>query len=115
MLANFQESIRRKELSNLRLLNVVVAVIVTVLGFVFDYTYHDGYILTAGLFVSILFLSNYFLSFYSRFYRNHFLNISYSSILLLHTWAVCMAWLRNFDIAFLLPVSLSIFVFSLIF
>jgi len=115
MLANFKESIRQKELSNLRLLNVFVAVIVTVLGFVFEFAYHNSYILVAGLFVSMVFLSNYFLSFYNHFYRNHFLDISYSSILLLHTWAVCVAYLRQFDIAFLLPVALSIFIFSLIF
>src|SRR4051812_47975754 len=108
MFTDFKESIRNKELSNLRLLNVAVAVIVTVLGFVFEYAYHDGYILTGGLFISFVFLSNYFFSFYTKFYRNHFLNISYGSVFLLHCWAVCLVYLRQFDIAFLLPVSLSV-------
>src|SRR5438093_6283082 len=98
MLANFQESIRVKELSNLRLLNVCIAAIVSLLGFVFEFAYHDGYILIAGLFVSTVFLSNYFLSVYTDFYRAYFLNISYASILLLHAWAVCVAYMRHFDI-----------------
>src|SRR3982751_1379502 len=115
MFTNFRESIRNKELGNLRLLNVAVAGIVTVLGFVFEFAYHDGYILTAGFFISFVFLSNYFFSFYNKFYRSHFLNISYASVFLLHCWAVCLVYLRSFDIAFLLPVSLSVFIFSLIF
>ena len=59
--------------------------------------------------------SNYFLSFYSSFYRKQLPNITYASIFLLHFWAVYVAFMRNFEIDFLLPVSISIFIFSLVF
>src|SRR5436190_5255870 len=115
LLSGFQERLRWKELRSLRLLNVMVAVIITVLGFVFEFAYHDGYILGTGLVLSLLFLLNYSLSVYSPRIQKHFTNITYVSILLLHVWAVFVAFLRNFEIGFLLPVALSTFIFSLIF
>jgi len=90
-------------------------VIVTALGFIFEFSYHDGYILMTGLGVSMVLTSNYFLSFYSSFYRKQLPNITYASIFLLHFWAVYVAFMRNFEIDFLLPVSISIFIFSLVF
>lgn len=96
-------------------MNVFTSVIVTSLGFIFEFAYHDGYILMTGLVVSLILTSNYFLSFYSSFYRTHLPNITYASIFLLHFWAVYVAYMRNFEIDFLLPVSISIFIFSLVF
>jgi PAS domain S-box-containing protein len=111
----FQEKIRWQELRSLRLLNVMVAVIITVLGFVFEFAYHDGIILATGLAISLVFTANYFLSVYSPGVQKHFTNLTYVSILLLHAWAVYVAYLRQFEIEFLLPVALSTFIFSLIF
>ncbi len=115
MFTDFKENLINLELKNLRILNVIAALIITILGFVFQFAYHDDDILLTGLAVSILLTSNYFFSFYNRFYKNHFLNISYISIFIFHLWAVYVAYMRQFDIAFLLPVALSTFVFSLIF
>ncbi len=115
MLISFHEKLKSKELRNLRLLNVVTSIIVTVLGFLFEFAYHDGVILLTGLICSMIFTSNYFLSFYSLYYRNHFTNITFATIFLLHFWAVYVAYVRNFEIDILLPVSISTFTFSLIF
>ncbi|HRH64942.1 MAG TPA: PAS domain-containing sensor histidine kinase [Bacteroidia bacterium] len=115
MLSTFKDKIVHKELRNLRSLNVFTSVVVTMLGFIFEFLYHDGYILMTGLIVSIVLTSNYFLSFYSNFYRRHLPDITYASIFLLHFWAVYTAYMRNFEIDFLLPVSISIFIFSLVF
>lgn len=115
MLLSFREKLKLKELKNLRLLNVVTSIIVTVLGFIFEFAYHDGFILISGLLCSMVFTSNYFLSFYSPYYRNNFTNITYITIFILHFWAVYIAYVRNFEIDILLPVSISIFTFSLIF
>jgi PAS domain S-box-containing protein len=115
MLTTFKEKLKVKELRNFRLLNVFSSVIVTILGFVFEFAYHDGVILTTGLICSIILTSNYFLSFYNSFYKEQFANITYLSIFLLHFWEVYVASVRNFEIDVLLPVSISIFTFSLIF
>lgn len=115
MLSNFRERLYNRELRNLRALNIFTSCAVTVMGFVFEFFYHDGYILITGLCISILLTSNYFLSYYSGFYRKHFVNISYASITLLHIWLVYLAYQRQFEISFLLPVSISIFTFSLVF
>ncbi|MBK6446588.1 MAG: PAS domain S-box protein [Bacteroidetes bacterium] len=115
MLSSFKDKIIHNELRNLRSLNVFTSVIVTALGFIFEFSYHDGYILMTGLGVSMVLTSNYFLSFYSSFYRKQLPNITYASIFLLHFWAVYVAFMRNFEIDFLLPVSISIFIFSLVF
>jgi len=115
MLRAFKEKLRSKELKNLRSLNVFASIAVTVMGFVFEFSYHDGYILVTGLLVSIILTSNYFLSFYSTVYKEHFTNITYASVFLLHFWAVYVTLLRHFEISFLLPLSISIFTFSLIF
>jgi len=115
MLRAFKEKLKSKELKNLRSLNVLASIAVTVMGFVFEFAYHDGYILITGLLVSIILTSNYFLSFYSSAYKEHFTNITYASIFLLHFWAVYVTLLRHFEISFLLPLSISIFTFSLIF
>ncbi len=115
MFSDFEEKIKNKGLSNLRSLSVFTAIIVTLLGFVFEFAYLDIYILLSGLFVSMLFTSNYYFSFRSNFYKRHFTNISYASIFVLHFWAVYVAYMRGFEIYFLLPVALSIFIFSLIF
>lgn len=115
MFNTFKNKILQKELRNLRSLNVFTSVIVTALGFIFEFAYHDGYILVTGLVVSMILTSNYFLSFYIGFYRRQLPNITYTSIFLLHVWAVYVAYMRNFEIDFLLPVSISIFIFSLIF
>lgn len=104
-----------KELGNLRSLNVVVAISVVMMGFLFESFYHDGYILVSGLAVSVIFTSNYLLSFYSSWYKEHFTNITYASVFILHLWAVYVTFLREFEINFLLPLSISIFTFSLIF
>lgn len=93
----------------------MAAVIVTVLGFVFEFAYHDGYILASGLLLSTIFTANYFLSVYSPRVQLQFTNITYLSIFLMHGWAVYVAFLRRFEIDFLLPVALSTFIFSLIF
>jgi len=115
MLTVFKEKLRLKELGNLRSLNVVVAISVVLMGFLFESFYHDGYILVSGLAVSVIFTSNYLLSFYSSWYKKHFTNITYASVFVLHFWAVYVTFLRGFEINFLLPLSISIFTFSLIF
>ncbi len=115
MFTAFRDKLKLKELRNLRSLNVMASIAVTTMGFLFEYAYHDGYILVSGLFVSIVLASNFFLSHYSLSYRTHFTNISYASIFLLHFCAVYVTMLRSFEIDFLLPLSISIFTFSLIF
>lgn len=115
MIISFREKLLSKELRNLRLLNVTTSVFITVLGFIFEFAYHDSYILMSGLLLSMLMTSNYFFSYYSDFYRKHFTNITYGSIVLIHLWAVFIAYERNFEIEILLPVSISTFTFSLIF
>jgi len=115
MLLSFREKLKLKEIQNLRLLNLVTSIIVTILGFVFEFAYHDGFILGTGLICSMIFTSNYFLSFYNTFYRKHFTNITYITIFIMHLWAVYIAYVRNFEISILLPVSISTFTFSLIF
>jgi PAS domain S-box-containing protein len=102
-------------MKNLRLLNVIAAVIVTLLGFVFDELYHDGHMLITGLICSFVLTSNYLLSFYNSFYRKNFTSISFISVFIIHFWEVYVTYVRNFDINFLLPVSISVFSFSLIF
>jgi hypothetical protein len=89
MHSDFRESLRNIEMKNLRILNVAAALIISILGFVFQIAYHDGDILVSGIIVSIILTSNYFLSFYSKLYKDHFQNISYASIFLIHFW-VCM-------------------------
>lgn len=115
MLISFREKLKLKELRNLRLLNVVTSIIVTILGFLFEFAYHDGVILFTGLICSMILTSNYFLSFYSLYYRNNFTNITFISIFILHFWAVYVAYVRNFEIDILVPISISTFTFSLIF
>ena len=115
MLISFREKLKLKELRNLRLLNVVTSIIVTILGFLFEFAYHDGVILFTGLICSMILTSNYFLSFYSLYYRNHFTNITFISIFILHFWAVYVVYVRNFEIDILVPISISTFTFSLIF
>ena len=115
MLSTFREKLKTKELRNLRLLNVVSAIIVTVLGFVFEFLYHDGYILITGLICSVILIANYFLSFYSSFFRKNITNITFISVFLIHFWEVYVAYIRSFDIIILLPVSISVFTFSLVF
>lgn len=114
-LQDFHEQTKHKELSSLRTLNVMAAVIITVLGFVFEFAYHDAYILSSGLLLSTLFTINYYLSVYNQWVRNRFTNVTYFSIFLMHGWAVYVTYLRSFQIEFLLPVALSTFIFSLIF
>ncbi len=115
MHTDFRESLRNIEMKNLRILNVAAALIISILGFVFQIAYHDGDILVTGIFVSIILTSNYFFSFYSKLYKDHFQDISYVSIFLIHFWVVYVAYMRQFDVAFLLPVALSTFIFSLAF
>ncbi len=115
MFSDFEEKIKIKALNNLRSLSVFTAMAVTVLGFVFEIVFHDITILLSGLAVSMLFTSNYYFSFRSGFYKRHFTNISYASIFIVHAWEIYVAYLRNFEITFLLPVALSIFIFSLAF
>ena len=115
MLTNFNDKIRKKEMRNLRLLNVFSSIFVTLLGFIFEFSYHDGYILTSGLAVSMVLTSNYFLSFYSEWYRRNFMNLTTASIFLLHFWAAYVTYVRNFEITLLLPLSISTFTFSLVF
>ena len=115
MYTDFKESLLGLELKNLRILNVSAALLISLLGFVFQIAYHDGDILVTGLAVSTILTSNYFFSFYSDFYKKNFLNISYASIFLIHFWIVFVAYMRQFDAAFLLPVALSTFIFALIF
>jgi PAS domain S-box-containing protein len=115
MLTNFNDKIRKKEMRNLRLLNVFSSIFVTLLGFIFEFSYHDGYILTTGLAVSMVLTSNYFLSFYSEWYRRNFMNLTTASIFLLHFWAAYVTYVRNFEITLLLPLSISTFTFSLVF
>lgn len=115
MLTTFNDKIRKKEMRNLRLLNVFSSVFVTLLGFVFEFSYHDGYILFTGLIVSMILTSNYFLSFYIQWYRDNFVNLTNASIFILHFWAVYVTYMRSFDIVLLLPVAISTFTFSLVF
>ena len=115
MLTNFNDKIRRKEMRNLRLLNVFSSIFVTLLGFIFEFSYHDGYILTTGLGVSMVLTTNYFLSFYSEWYRRNYINLTTASIFLLHFWAAYVTYVRNFEITLLLPVAISTFTFSLVF
>ena len=103
MLTAFKEKFKLKELRNLRSLNILASIVVTAMGFLFEYAYHDGYILLTGLVVSIILISNYFLSFYSINYKDHFTNITYASVFLIHFWAVYVTLLRHFEIDFLLP------------
>ncbi len=115
MLKTFNDKIRIKEMRNLRMLNVFSSVVVTLLGFIFEFSYHDGYILVTGLLVSMIMTSNYFLSFYNEWYKKNFVNITNASIFFLHFWAVYVAYQRNFEITLLLPVAISTFTFSLVF
>jgi len=115
MYTDFKQSLLGLELKNLRILNVTAALLISILGFIFQIAYHDGDVLVTGLAVSIILTANYFFSFYSAFYKKHFLNISYASIFLIHFWVVFVAYMRQFDVAFLLPVALSTFIFSLVF
>ena len=115
MLTNFNDKIRKKEMRNLRLLNVFSSIFVTLLGFVFEFSYHDGYILTTGLIVSMILTSNYFLSFYSEWSRKNFMHLTTGSIFLLHFWAAYVTYVRNFEVTLLLPVAISTFTFSLVF
>ena len=115
MLSGFKEKLKAKNLRNLRLLNVTASAIVTILGFIFEFAYHDGIILLSGLLCSMVLISNYLLSFYSSFYRKHFTNLTYAAIFLLHFWATYVGFVRNFEIGILLPLSISTFTFSLIF
>ncbi len=115
MLTTFNDKIRKKEMRNLRLLNVFSSIFVTLLGFVFEFSYHDGYILITGLIVSMILTSNYFLSFYSEWCRKNFMNLTTASIFLLHFWAAYVTYVRNFEVALLLPVAISTFTFSLVF
>lgn len=115
MLSQFRERLKSKELKNLRLLNVVTAVIVTVLGFVFEFYFHNLSILITGLVCSGILTSNYLISFQNTFYRRHFSNITFAGIFLLHFWAVYIAYVRHFEPEILLPLCISVFTFSLIF
>ena len=115
MYTDFKQSMRGIELRNLRILNVAAALLISLLGFVFQIAYHDENILVSGLIVSIILTSNYFFSFYSGFYKSHFVTISYISIFIIHFWVVYVAYMRQFDVAFLLPVALSTFIFALVF
>lgn len=115
MLTGFRQKLKSKELRNFRLLNLVSAIIVIVLGFVFEVAYHDEYILVTGIICSLILTSNYFLSFYSSFYGKNFSNITFASVFLLHFWAVYVTYVRNFGVEILLPLSISTFSFSLIF
>ena len=89
MYTDFRQSLLGLELKNLRILNVAAALLISVLGFVFQIAYHDGDILVTGLAISIILTSNYFFSFYSGFYKKHFLNISFRGAV--------RALLRNFS------------------
>lgn len=97
------------------MLNVVSAIIVIVLGFIFEMAYHDGNILFTGIICSLILTSNYLLSYYSPLYRRNFSNITFVSVFILHFWAVYVSSCRNFEIDTLIPLSISIFSFSLIF
>ena len=63
MFSDFELKIKNKKLNNLRSLSVFTAIVVTVVGFVFEIAYHDVYILLTGLAVSLLFTANYYFSF----------------------------------------------------
>lgn len=115
MIISFRDKLLTKELRHFRLLNVATAVFVTVLGFIFEFAFHDGYILVIGLMVAMLLTSNYFFSYYSDFYRKNLITISHASIILLHMWAAYVAYVRDFEIDILLPVAISTFTFSLLF
>ena len=115
MFTDFELKIKNKRLSNLRSLSVFTAVVVTVVGFVFEIAFHDVNILLTGLGVSLLFTANYYFSFKSLFYKKHFTSISYASIFILHFWEVYVAYINRFETYFLLPIALSIFIFSLVF
>lgn len=115
MFNSFSNKIHLKELKNFRYLNVVSAIIVTILGFFFEFAYHDGYILISGLTLSMLLTGNYFLSFYSPLFKKYFLTITQITVFLLHFWGVYIAYIRHFEIEVLLPLSVSVFTFSLIF
>jgi PAS domain S-box-containing protein len=115
MWKSYQDQLRRKEIRNLRLLNVFSSVVVTVLGFVFEFAYHDGSILITGLICSLILTSNYFLSYYASFYSRNLSNITFLSIFLLHFWEVYVAYVRGFSINIIIPLSISVFTFSLIF
>jgi PAS domain S-box-containing protein len=115
MLSEFQDKLKVQQLRNLRYLTVFVAVVVTLLGFLFEWLYHDGWILLTGLVVSLSMTMNYLLSYYISFFRNKFSLITDVSIFLLHFWAVYVAYQRDFEFVVMLPVGISIFTFSLIF
>lgn len=115
MITSFQETLRSQALRNQRSLNVFSAIVVTILGFLFEFAYHDGYILISGLLVSMLMTSNYFLSYYNDFYRDKLRQITELSVFILHFWALFVAYQRNFEIDVLLPVAISTFTFSLVF
>lgn len=115
MLPSFQDKLRAQELKNLRTLQVSTAVLVTALGFLFEHLYHDGWILLTGLLLSMSMTVSYLFSFYSPWLRARFGLLSDVVIFLLHTWAVFVAYQRHFEFVVLLPLSISIFTFSLIF
>jgi PAS domain S-box-containing protein len=115
MLSSFQDKLKTQELRNLRYLTVFSALIVTALGFLFEFLYHDGWILFTGLIVSMGLTINFLLSYYNTFFRIHFSRITDLTIVLLHVWAVFVAYQRDFEIVVLLPVAISIFTFALIY
>jgi PAS domain S-box-containing protein len=115
LFSDFEKKIKSKELSNFRSLSVFTAMTVTLLGFALEIAYYDLVVLLTGLGVSLLFTLNYYFSFRSAFYKKHFANISYGSIFIVHFWEVYVVREHNFEITFLLPVALSIFIFSLAF
>ena len=115
MLNSFHEKLRVSELRNLRSLTLVSAIIVIIVGFIFEFSYHDSLILASGISCSTVLIGCYFLSFYSKTFKRHFLNIAFFEVFLINTWALLVIWQRNFEIDVLLPVSISVFTFSLVF
>ncbi|MFM2135314.1 MAG: hypothetical protein RL021_714 [Bacteroidota bacterium] len=115
MFSSFRDKQRAQQLRDLRTLTVLTAIVVTGLGFVFEELYHDGWILLTGLIMSMSMTVSFLFSYYSPFVRRHFSRISDIGIFLLHTWAVFVCFQRDFEPEVLVPVSISIVTFSLIF
>ncbi|MFM8433473.1 MAG: PAS domain S-box protein [Bacteroidota bacterium] len=115
MIYSFQDKLKSQQLQNLRYLTVFAALVVTALGFLFEFLYHDGWILLTGLIVSMGLTINFLLSYYNNAVKRHFHTVTDFTIAVLHVWAVFVAYQRDFEIMVLLPVAISIFTFSLVF
>ncbi|REJ80845.1 MAG: PAS domain S-box protein [Bacteroidetes bacterium] len=115
MFITLQDRLTDIERRNLRLLNLSSAIIILFLGLISEDEFRPQGILLSAYVVSGLLILNFALSFYIPFVKNQFTNLSYLGVFLIHFWAIYVTFQKNFDLQYLLPLSISILTFSLIF